>query len=95
MDYPAVIDEFVNYFQQLFRGTRRNTQIDLSYLHLFVKNIITESEAELLISSIQRQEIKDALFEIDEDSAPGPDGFSSGFFKSAWATKGWFLQCCP
>ncbi|KAK4383216.1 hypothetical protein Sango_2797800 [Sesamum angolense] len=85
MDYLAVIDEFVNYFEKLFGGTRRNTQIDLTHLHPFVKNIITKSEAELLISPIQRQEIKDALFDIDEDSAPGPDGFSSGFFKSAWA----------
>ncbi|KAK4383217.1 hypothetical protein Sango_2797900 [Sesamum angolense] len=33
----------------------------------------------------KRQEIKDALFDIDEDSAPGSDGFLSGFFKSAWA----------
>ncbi|KAL0289271.1 UNVERIFIED_CONTAM: putative ribonuclease H protein [Sesamum radiatum] len=31
-----------------------------------------------------RQEIKDALFDIAEDSAPGPDGFSSGFFKASW-----------
>ncbi|KAK4382504.1 hypothetical protein Sango_2864700 [Sesamum angolense] len=48
-------------------------------------NVLIQSEAELLISPIQRQEIKDALFDIDEDSASGPDGFSSRFFKSAWA----------
>ncbi|KAL0307384.1 UNVERIFIED_CONTAM: hypothetical protein Scaly_2984900 [Sesamum calycinum] len=85
LDYPAVTNEFVQYFQQLFGGTRRANQVDLSHLQPFAKNIIQESEAELLNSPIQRQEIKDALFDINEDSAPGPDGFSSGFFKSAWA----------
>ncbi|KAL0433540.1 UNVERIFIED_CONTAM: hypothetical protein Slati_2688300 [Sesamum latifolium] len=33
-------------------------------------------------------EIKEALFDINEDSAQGPDGFSSGFFKSTWEVVG-------
>ncbi|KAL0287022.1 UNVERIFIED_CONTAM: hypothetical protein Sangu_2713200, partial [Sesamum angustifolium] len=30
------------------------------------------------------EEIKDAFFDIAEDKAPGPDGYSSGFYKAAW-----------
>ncbi|KAK4384284.1 hypothetical protein Sango_3076200 [Sesamum angolense] len=29
-----------------------------------------------------------AFFDIEEDKAPGPDGFSSGFFKAAWPVAG-------
>lgn len=29
-------------------------------------------------------EIKSAIFSIGKDKAPGPDGYSSGFFKKAW-----------
>ncbi|KAL0298214.1 UNVERIFIED_CONTAM: hypothetical protein Scaly_3070300 [Sesamum calycinum] len=36
----------------------------------------------------EEHEIKDALFDINEDSAPGPDGFSSSFFKATWAVIG-------
>ncbi|KAK4382260.1 hypothetical protein Sango_2889900 [Sesamum angolense] len=33
-------------------------------------------------------EIKDAFFDIAEDKAPGPDGYSSGFYKAAWPVIG-------
>ncbi|KAK4384715.1 Retrovirus-related Pol polyprotein from type-2 retrotransposable element R2DM [Sesamum angolense] len=29
-----------------------------------------------------------AMFDIEEDKAPGPDGFSSGFYKAAWPIVG-------
>ncbi|KAL0310435.1 UNVERIFIED_CONTAM: putative ribonuclease H protein [Sesamum calycinum] len=32
--------------------------------------------------------IKDAFFDIAEDKAPGPDGYSSGFYKAAWPVIG-------
>ncbi|KAL0455378.1 UNVERIFIED_CONTAM: hypothetical protein Slati_0877000 [Sesamum latifolium] len=33
-------------------------------------------------------EIKNAVFDIDEVKAPGPDDYSSGFFKAAWPVVG-------
>ncbi|KAL0295502.1 UNVERIFIED_CONTAM: hypothetical protein Scaly_3102500 [Sesamum calycinum] len=32
--------------------------------------------------------IKDAAFDIAEDSAPGPDGYTAGFFKASWSVVG-------
>ncbi|GJT53331.1 RNA-directed DNA polymerase, eukaryota, reverse transcriptase zinc-binding domain protein [Tanacetum coccineum] len=34
------------------------------------------------------KEIKDALFSMEDDKAPGPDGFSSKFFKASWSVVG-------
>ncbi|KAL2246963.1 UNVERIFIED_CONTAM: Transposon TX1 uncharacterized protein [Sesamum indicum] len=33
-------------------------------------------------------DVKNAVFDIFEDKAPGPDGYSSGFFKAAWPVVG-------
>lgn len=38
----------------------------------------------MLIASPTNQEVRDAIFSIDLDSAPGPDGYSGCFFQSAW-----------
>ncbi|KAK4397770.1 hypothetical protein Sango_1252500 [Sesamum angolense] len=32
-----------------------------------------------------REEVKEAFFDIAEDKSPRPDGYSSGFFKGAWS----------
>ncbi|KAL0292727.1 UNVERIFIED_CONTAM: hypothetical protein Scaly_3154100 [Sesamum calycinum] len=86
-EYTAVTGEFVNYFKKLFGGSQRQTQ-NLDHLQPFARYLISEDEATQITSPFQRHEIKEVLFDINEDSAPGPDGFSSGFFKSSWAVIG-------
>ncbi|KAL0282001.1 UNVERIFIED_CONTAM: hypothetical protein Sangu_2977200, partial [Sesamum angustifolium] len=49
---------------------------------------LTVDEANLLDAPVTQSEIKDAFFDIDEDSGPGPDGYTSAFFKSAWPVIG-------
>ncbi|KAL0394538.1 UNVERIFIED_CONTAM: hypothetical protein Slati_4420000 [Sesamum latifolium] len=83
-DHSAVIREFTEFCKKLFGGSRSLARMGLTYLQPYAKHIISTTEAQQLISPVQRQEIKDALFGISEDSALGPDGFSSGFFKAAW-----------
>ncbi|KAJ9536637.1 hypothetical protein OSB04_un000186 [Centaurea solstitialis] len=41
-----------------------------------------------MIRPILSEEIRDAMFHIGNDKAPGSDGFSSRFFKSAWDIVG-------
>ncbi|GJZ51831.1 putative RNA-directed DNA polymerase [Tanacetum coccineum] len=41
-----------------------------------------------MVRLLEDEEIKRAMFSIDNDSAPGPDGYSSKFFKASWSIVG-------
>ncbi|KAL0408455.1 UNVERIFIED_CONTAM: hypothetical protein Sradi_1779900 [Sesamum radiatum] len=62
--------------------------IDLCYLRPWSRYIINEDEATQLTHRITPDEVKQAVFDIAEDKAAGPDGYSSGFFKAAWPVIG-------
>jgi hypothetical protein len=49
---------------------------------------ISTDQAALLEKEITADEIKDALFNMKNNKAPGPDGFPVEFFKSAWSIVG-------
>ncbi|KAK4384138.1 hypothetical protein Sango_3088000 [Sesamum angolense] len=70
------------------RGDRRREFIDLRYLRPWARHVLTQEESQALVQSVTREEIKDAFFDIAEDKAPGPDGYSSGFSKAAWPVIG-------
>ncbi|KAL0455442.1 UNVERIFIED_CONTAM: hypothetical protein Slati_0883400 [Sesamum latifolium] len=80
-DQQDIINEFVGFFQQLLGGERRSRVMDLRYLHPWASHIITDMEARALTAPVTRAEIKQAFFDIEEDRAPGPDGYSAGFLK--------------
>lgn len=41
-------------------------------------------DGEMLIKLITPEEIKKVLYAMPNDKSPGPDGYTSEFFKSAW-----------
>ncbi|GKA23125.1 hypothetical protein Tco_0709087 [Tanacetum coccineum] len=41
-----------------------------------------------MIREVSNDEIRVALHDIDDNKAPGPDGFTSRFFKASWETIG-------
>ncbi|KAL0284163.1 UNVERIFIED_CONTAM: putative mitochondrial protein [Sesamum radiatum] len=70
------------------RGERRREFLDLRHLRPWARHVVTPDECMELVQSVTREEIKDAFFDIAEDKAPGPDGYSSGFYKAAWPVIG-------
>ncbi|KAL0455413.1 UNVERIFIED_CONTAM: Retrovirus-related Pol polyprotein from type-2 retrotransposable element R2DM [Sesamum latifolium] len=84
----GVAAEFVGFYTTLLGGRRRDIHVNLMFLQLWARYIIPNDERETMIWAVEREEIKAAFFDIDEDKAPGPDGFSAGFFKAAWSVIG-------
>jgi hypothetical protein len=41
-----------------------------------------------LIRDVSNLEIKDALFSLHDNKAPGPDGYTALFFKKTWDIVG-------
>ncbi|KAJ9553884.1 LOW QUALITY PROTEIN: hypothetical protein OSB04_017929 [Centaurea solstitialis] len=52
------------------------------------KKKLTQIQADEMVRPIDDKEIMEALFGIDDLKAPGPDGFSSRFFKKSWPIIG-------
>ncbi|XP_074291146.1 uncharacterized protein LOC141617914 [Silene latifolia] len=50
--------------------------------------LITDHHKTLLLSSVSAAEIKGAFFSIPSSKSPGPDGYSSQFFKDSWDIVG-------
>ncbi|GJW19976.1 RNA-directed DNA polymerase, eukaryota, reverse transcriptase zinc-binding domain protein [Tanacetum coccineum] len=49
---------------------------------------LTQDEALSMTNDVSDAEIKRVMFQIDDNKAPSPDGFSSHFCKKAWDTIG-------
>lgn len=74
-----------NYFEQLFRssaGTDTGQILDV------VAPCVTAEMNESLLRDFTVEEIRNALHDIGDLKAPGPDGMPSVFFKKYWATVG-------
>ncbi|GKB50778.1 putative RNA-directed DNA polymerase, eukaryota, reverse transcriptase zinc-binding domain protein [Tanacetum coccineum] len=51
---------------------------------LFVKRLSLE-DVEFMVRPVSKDEIKSVFFAMNDEKAPGPDGFLSNFFKDAWS----------
>nr|GEX46643.1 hypothetical protein [Tanacetum cinerariifolium] len=48
--------------------------------------MLTVDDALNMVRVISDQEVKEAMFSIGNDKSPGPDGYTTAFFKEAWDT---------
>ncbi|GJW64183.1 hypothetical protein Tco_0116067 [Tanacetum coccineum] len=77
-----VAEQFVNHFQN-FLGIASSVQnFDMESLN---SKDVCDEDSEKMIMNVSEEEIKDAVFDICDNKAPGRDGYSAKFFKSAWS----------
>ncbi|GKB74635.1 hypothetical protein Tco_0936047 [Tanacetum coccineum] len=69
------------------RSRSEDTVAPLDEDGLFTHNLNSD-KALFMVRQVTNEEIKDAIFNIGNDKAPGPDGFTSIFFKKAWDIVG-------
>ncbi|GJT36586.1 putative RNA-directed DNA polymerase, eukaryota, reverse transcriptase zinc-binding domain protein [Tanacetum coccineum] len=78
---PNIPNVFVSHYE-MFLGTSMHCD-DLNVDGLFTK-MISDEVCSNMVTTVTNLEIKEAMFCIGDDRAPGPDGFTSAFFKKGW-----------
>ncbi|XP_073289439.1 uncharacterized protein [Primulina huaijiensis] len=77
-----IVNEFIIFYRNLLGSKEDRIPLD--------RSLITEGhcfftlETRDLTAMVTLDEVKDALFDIDNDKALGSDGYGSFFFKSSW-----------
>ena len=69
----------VTYFQKLFEAIEGNSE---ETVMLALSPMVTDEQNNELVLVPTAAEIKEAVFSIHADKAPGPDGFSANFYHS-------------
>ncbi|GJW99506.1 hypothetical protein Tco_0183420 [Tanacetum coccineum] len=80
-----VLEVFVSHNEQ-FLGTSM-TCIELNVAGLFTNRISATSTSNM-VRDVSNKEIKAVMFGIRDDKSPGPDGYTSAFFKKGWSVVG-------
>lgn len=74
--------KFVSYFQDLLGTVACYSILDNSTIRL--GSVLTTDQQQQLITPITSEEIRQALLDIGNDKALGPNGYSVEFFKATW-----------
>nr|GEX03552.1 hypothetical protein [Tanacetum cinerariifolium] len=77
---------FVNHFKS-FIGPQQDMKCLEMDSRIFKNKIELKSACDM-IREVTREEIKYAMYSIDDNKAPGPDGYTVKFFKKAWNIVG-------
>ncbi|GKC84706.1 RNA-directed DNA polymerase, eukaryota, reverse transcriptase zinc-binding domain protein, partial [Tanacetum coccineum] len=77
---------FVKHFQMLLGDQNKKECLDIDD-NLFSKKIDNQEACRMIIE-VSNEEIKDAMFDTNDNKALGPDGFTAKFFKKSWEVIG-------
>ncbi|XP_026428560.1 uncharacterized protein LOC113324453 [Papaver somniferum] len=80
-DQKQISEELIKYFEQKFKYKEVE---DVEHMLNVIPEVITSDDQEMIEKVPDEEEIKAILFDMDQDSAPNPDGFSSCLYRSCW-----------
>lgn len=82
----TIRNDFVEFYSNLFGVSVDRTPVDPL---IFQKSSLVSAEDQTYsVRNVSDMEIREALFSIGSDKAPGPDGYTSAFFKNDWNLLG-------
>ena len=86
LEGEAANNEFVEFFKK-FLGSEYPCSDIRDHNSLFTKKLDLFHAVDM-VRAVSNEEIKEALFDIEDAKSPGPDGFTSKFFKAMWSSVG-------
>uniref|UniRef100_A0A803PR18 Endonuclease/exonuclease/phosphatase domain-containing protein n=1 Tax=Cannabis sativa TaxID=3483 RepID=A0A803PR18_CANSA len=88
VENPVQITEaFLQYYTDLLGHKMQGRQIVKTRV-IQEGHVITEEQANFMMTEFTKEEIKAAVFSIPGGKSPGPDGFGSWFFQDNWELVG-------
>lgn len=81
-----IMQSFKDTFNDLFRGSEGEKE-ENAVQH--IPNLVTPEDNSMLLKEIHEREVKEAVFSLGANKAPGPDGLSGIFYQKAWGTVAW------
>ncbi|KAL9665423.1 hypothetical protein QQ045_020843 [Rhodiola kirilowii] len=85
-DQSVIKEEFVSHFKGLLSHQSSTCQVESEIIES--GPVLDVNQCRRLVMVVTNKEIWNAISNIGSDKAPGPDGFSSGFFKKNWSLIG-------
>ncbi|XP_074313926.1 uncharacterized protein LOC141649128 [Silene latifolia] len=77
---------FLEYYHSLLGSQSAVTPVNV---HIVRRGKVCDaSQRQRLLAPVTKEEIKNIIHQIPNDKAPGPDGYSSKFYKDAWGIIG-------
>ncbi|XP_021757463.1 uncharacterized protein LOC110722503 [Chenopodium quinoa] len=86
LEYIASI--YFNFYKDLYSVSDYAYTQDSNWWDQLHLPYLSSAQQRLLMAPFSAQEIQSAIFGIDDNKSPGPNGFSSAFFKAHWADVG-------
>ena len=83
-----IVATIEKYFSKLFTPNACNLAHMKEVISEAIDPRVTDAQNAKLTDIPSAEEIKEAMFSIHQEKAPGPDGFSACFFQSNWEVVG-------
>ena len=80
--------ETIRYFKMMLGTPSTNPYPGINNLSNIIQKRIPNDQFEFLDSIPSNEEIKNTVFSLHSNKAPGPDGFNAHFFKETWSVTG-------
>lgn len=86
-DSEEIVGVFVNYYSELLGKKAQFRKKTVQGIMQKGPTILVEQQLDIL-RNFNHEDVKKAMFNIGKNKSPGPDGYSSGFYKKTWCIVG-------